>query len=201
MDYAHFMVCCLPGFAIALAVYFPLGAIRRACVPPLAWWLCLAAGAVPLFYGLSHSTFPSSAARITAVGKAYDCVEREIHSGYHHDTIYDFHLVPEGGGPIPIETEIILPNWARPAIFDGRTVRVVYLDDSKRILQNEAIEIEILSGKHAGFRDSVDARLIGAWLAIPFGAAFLGFGIAGLKSMKKDAAISAESDDDDTPSK
>jgi hypothetical protein len=201
MDYAHFMVCCLPGFAIALAVYFPLGAIRRACVPPLAWWLCLAAGAVPFFYGLSHSTFPSSAARITAVGKAYDYVQREVHTGYHHDTIYGFHLVPEGGAPIPIETEIILPDSARPAIFDGRTVRVVYLDDSKRTLENEAIEIEILSGKHAGFRDSVDARLMGAWLGIPFGAAFVGFGIAGLKSMKKDAAISAESDDDDTPSK
>jgi hypothetical protein len=200
MDYAHFMVCSLPGLAAGLAVYFPLGAKRRACVPPLAWWLCLVAGAVPLFFGLSHSTFPSLAPRITAVGKAYDYVERDIHTGYHHDTIYGFHLVPDGGGPIPIETEIILPDSARPAIFDGRTLRVVYLDDSKRTLENEAIEIEILSGEHAGFRDSVDARPMGAWLAIPFGAAFLGFGLAGISSMKKDAVISAKSNDDDTPS-
>lgn len=200
MDYAHFMICALPGFAAALAVYFPLGAKRRACVPPLAWWLCLVAGAVPLFYGLSHSTFPSLATRITAVGKAYDYVDREIHTGYHHDTIYGFLFSPEGGEPLHIETEIILPDSAKPAIFDGRTFRVVYLDDSKRTLKNEAIEIEILSGKHAGFHDSVDASPTGAWLAIPVGAAFLGFGIAGLYSMKKDAAISAESDDDDTPS-
>ena len=200
MDYAHFMMCSLPGFAVALAVFFPLGAKRRACVPPLAWWLCLIAGAIPFFYGLSHSTVPSLATRITAVGKAYDYVDREIHTGYHHDTIYGFQLVPEVGGPVHIETEIILPDSARPAIFDGRTFRVVYLDDSKRTLKNEAIEIEILSGKNAGFHDSVDARPVGAWLAIPVGAALLGFGIAGLRSMKKDAAISAESDDDDTPS-
>lgn len=200
MDYAHFMLCSLPGMAVGLAVFFSLGAKRRACVPPLAWWLCLVAGTAPFFYGLSHSTFPSLATRTTVVGKAYDYAERETHTGYHHDTIYDFQLVPEVGGPIHIETENSLPDSARPAIFDGRTFRVVYLDDSKRTLKNEAIEIEILSGKHAGFHDSVDARPIGAWLAIPIGAALLGFGIAGLYSMKKDAAISAESDDDDTPS-
>jgi hypothetical protein len=198
MDYAHTILCSLPGMAIALAVFFPLGAKRRACVPPLAWWICLIAGAVPFFYGLSHSTVPSSAPRITAVGQAYDFVEREIHSGYHHDTVYGFHLVPKDGEPIHIETEIILPHWAVPAIFDGRTLRVVYLDDDKRALKNEAIQIDILSGKDAGFHDSLDARPVGAWLAIPVGAAFLGFGIAGLSRMKKDAAISAESDDDDT---
>jgi hypothetical protein len=192
MDYAHCMMCSFPGFAVALGVFFPLGAKRRACVPPLAWWLCLIAGAVPFFYGLSHSTVPSLATRITAVGKPYDYVDREIHTGYHHDTIYGVQLVPGVGGPIHIETEIILPDSARPAIFDGRTFRVVYLDDSKR---------EILSGKHAGFHDSFDARPVGAWLAIPLGAALLGFGIAGFYSMKKDAAISAESDDDDTSSK
>ncbi|HEY1806537.1 MAG TPA: hypothetical protein VGG45_18840 [Terracidiphilus sp.] len=196
MDYAHFMICSLPGIAAALAVYFLLGAKRRACVPPLGWWLCLIVGAVPFFYGLSHSTFPSLATRITAVGKAYDYVDREVHTGYHSNTIYGFQLVPEVGGPIHIETEIILPDSARPTIFDGRDVRVVYLDDGKRSLKNEAIDIEILSGEHSGFHESVDARPMGTWLAIPIGAAFVGVGIAGLYSMKKDAAVSAASDDD-----
>jgi hypothetical protein len=198
MDYAHTMMCSLPGMAAALTVFFPLGAKRRACVPPLAWWLCLIVGAVPFFYGLSHSTVPSRATRITAVGKTYDYVEREIHTGYHHDTIYGFRLVPEVGGPIHIETEISLLDSAIPEAFNGRIFRVVYLADSTRVLKNEAIEIEILSGRHAGYHESLDARPTGAWLFIPVGAAFLAFGVSGLSRMKKDAAISAESDDDDT---
>ena len=69
-------------------------------IPPLAWWLFLALGTVVFFYGLSHSTVPSFSRRITAVGKAYDHVDREIHNGYHHDTIYGFRFVPDGGNPI-----------------------------------------------------------------------------------------------------
>lgn len=73
----------------------------------------------------------------------------------------------------------------------------MYLDDSDRFLKNEAIDITIQSGKHAGFHDSVDANPTGAWLAIPIGAALLGFGFFGLKYMKDDA-IAAAADDDDT---
>jgi hypothetical protein len=127
--------------------FFLLRAKRRAWIPPLGWWLSLALGTIIFFYGMSHSTMPSFSARITAVGRAYDYMEREIHTGYHHDTIYRFRFV--------------------------------------------------LSDRHAGFHDSLDARPAGAWLAIPVGAAFLGFGLAGLKSMKEDA-IAAASDDDDS---
>lgn len=183
-----------------MAIYFLVGAKRRAWIPPLGWWLSLVVGAIIGFYGMSHSTVPSFAPRITSMGTAYDYVEREIHSGYHHDTIYGFRFVPEGGGgrgPINIETEISLPDTAHPAIFNGQTLRVVYLADSERVLKNEAIDIEILSGRHAGFHSSLDARPTGAWLAVPVGCAFLGFGMAGLRSMKEDA-IAAASDDDDT---
>jgi hypothetical protein len=79
--------------------------------PPLVWWLCLILGAVSCFYGLSHSTAPSFATRITAVGRAHDDVERRQ-------------------GRDTIETEIILPAWANPDVFNGRTFRVVYLDDN-----------------------------------------------------------------------
>jgi hypothetical protein len=92
---------------------------------------------------------------------------------------------------VNIETEIILPGWADRAIFDGRTFRVVYLQDSKRIVKNEAIDVEILSGKDAGYHDSLDARPVGAWLGIPIGAAVAAFGLFGLK-YRKDDAISAQ---------
>ena len=200
MDYSHCMVCSVLGFGPALGILLLLRAKRRAWIPPLGWWLSLTLGAVIFFYGMSHSTMPTFSARITAMGNAYDYADREIHTGYHHDTIYGFRFVPEGGGgggPINIETEIILPDTAHPAIFDGRTFRVVYLADSERVLKNEAVDIQILSGNHKGFHDSLDARPVGAWLGIPIGTAFLGFGFAGLRYMKEDA-IAAASEDDDT---
>src|SRR4051794_4002555 len=101
------MVCSLLGAGPALAIFFLLRAKRRAWIPPLGWWFFLAMGSVIFFYGLSHSTVPSFSKRVTAVGTACDYVEREIHTGYHHDTIYGFRFVPEnggGGGPINIET-------------------------------------------------------------------------------------------------
>jgi len=201
MDYSHVMLCSCLGFGPALGIYYLLRAKRRAWIPPLGWWLSLALGTVTFFYGMSHSTMPSFSTRITAVGKAYGYMEREIHSGYHHDTVYGFRFVPDGGvggGPLTIETEISLPDAAHPAIFNGQRFRVVYLADSNRVLTNEAIDIQILSGMHAGFHDSLDARATGRWLAIPIGAAFLGFGIAGLKSMNEDAIAAASEDDDST---
>jgi len=99
---------------------------------------------------------------------------------------------------VDIETSIILPGWAVPQVFNGRTFRVVYLQSSMRALKNEAIEIEILSGRDTGFHDSVDARPGGVWLAIPIGAALGSFGYFGLR-YKKDDEISAESDGDDKP--
>lgn len=199
MDYAHFMLCCLLGFGPALAVFFLLRPKRRAWIPPLGWWLSLILGAVICFYAMAHSTVPSFSPQITVVGKTYDYSQREIHTGYHHDTVYSFRLLPEGGEPIQIETEIILPGWADPAIFNGRTFRVVYLQDATRPVKNEAIDIEILSGKHSGYHESLDARPLGNWLGIPIGAAFLGFGMVGLKYMKDDAK-SATEDEDDNPS-
>jgi hypothetical protein len=111
----------------------------------------------------------------------------------YKDTFHGFRFVPDGGEPVNIETEIILPGWGNPAIFDGRTFRVVYLQDSKRTVKNEAIEIEILTGKDAGYHDSRDARPVGAWLGIPAGAAFGAFGLFGFKYRKDD--VSARADD------
>jgi hypothetical protein len=189
---AIFIGDCLLGMAAALAVFYPLGAKRRAGIPYSLWWVCLGVGVVACIYGLAHSTAPSFAPRVTAVGKVYDHVE--VRQG--RDTHYGFHFVPdEGGEAVDIETSIILPGWARPEVFNGRTFRVVYLQSSTRALKNEAIDIEIQSGRDSGFHDSVDARPFGVWWAIPIGAALGAFGYFGLR-YKKDDGISAAANDD-----
>ena len=63
----------------------------------------------------------------------------------------------------------------------------MYLQDRNRTLKNEVIDIEILSGKHAGFHDFVDATPAGAWLGIPVGAVLFSFGLFGLRYRKDDA--------------
>jgi len=184
MDRAIYTVFALLGLTAALMVFFALGAKRRAHIRPILWWVCLVVGAVMVMYSLFHSTAPSFAPRITAVGKAYDYVQRR----HGRDTYCGFRFVPEAGESVNIETEIILPDWSSPEIFNGRTFRVVYLQDSKRSLKNEAIDIEILAGKHTGFHDSLDARLAGEWLGIPIGALFGAFGFFGLRHSKDDTA-------------
>jgi hypothetical protein len=187
MDYAHFMGCVLLGLGPTLAIFFLLGAKRRACIPPLAWWLSLILGSVSCFYGLFHSTIPSFSTRITAMGKFYGYVERE---GYRGDSTYGFRFVPEDGEAINISTRILLPHRG----MDGRTYRVIYLKDENRRLKNEAIDITILSGEDTGFHDSLDARPFGSWLGVPVGVALFGFGWLGLR-YRKDDAKSAASDD------
>jgi hypothetical protein len=118
----------------------------------------------------------------------------EVRQG--RDTHYGFHFVPDDGGdPVNLETSIILPGWAVPEIFNGRTFRVVYLQSNERALKNEAIDIQILSGRDAGFHDSFDARPFGVWLAIPIGAALGAFGYFGLRYKKSDEISSASEDD------
>jgi hypothetical protein len=183
-----FLAYWLFGMGVALAVFFSLKAKRRAWIPHLVWWVWLIVGAVTCMYGLFQSTAPSFATRIIAVGRSYDYVE---HRQGRNASYYSFRLVPDSGQPVNIETRIIIPGWGDPAIFNGRTFRVVYLEDNNRALKNEAIEIEILSGEHAGYRDFLDARPLGKWLAILLGAALGTFGYFGLRYRKDDAMLAA----------
>jgi hypothetical protein len=198
MNYAFYLGFCLLGAGLAAAIFFLLGAKRRAWIPRLPWWLYLLLGSVPLIYGLSHSTIPSFSTPITAVGKAYDYVQRGTSRG-HGDIYGGFRFVPERGEAINIETQIILPDEEAPADFNGRRLRVVYLKDSYRVLLNEAVDITILSGEHTGFHDSLDARPLGSWLGLPIGGAFIALGYL-LFYCGKDDAESAASDKDDNPS-
>jgi hypothetical protein len=191
MDRGAFVGYSLLGLGVALAIFFPLKAKRRARIPLVAWWLCLIVGAVACVYGLSHSTAPSFASRITATGRIYEIAERRR----GRDTYFAFRFAPDSGKLLTIETTIIIPGWGDTAIFDDRIFRLVYLQDNNRALKNEAIEIEILSGAHASFRDSLDARPLGKWLAVPLGAAFFGFGYFGLRYRKADAVPAVSEDD------
>jgi len=197
MNYAIFMGCCLPGVPLAFAMFFLLGAKRRAWIRP-RWWLSLILGFLIALYGLFNSTLPSFSTPVTAVGKAYDHVWRGSYArhGNHYEA---FRFLPEGGQAINIETRIGLPNVGTPTDFDGRTLRVVYLKDSYRALQNEAVDITILSGKNTGFHDSLDARPFGLWLAMPIGFAFVLLGYLLFYYGKGDAK-SVALDEGDNPS-
>ena len=182
MDRGSFMLWCLLGFGIALVVLLPLGPKRRACIPPVAWWFCIIVGSVTCFYGLSHSTTPSFAPRVTVIGKPSDCVRQR----FGRSTKFVFRFIPEGGNPTTIETHIILPHWGNAEIFNGRTLRITYLNDTSRRLSNEAVDISIQSGVNVGWHDSLDARPFGIWLAIPIGATIGGFGYFGVRYRKDD---------------
>ncbi|MBS1798759.1 MAG: hypothetical protein JSS95_02940 [Acidobacteria bacterium] len=105
-----------------------------------------------------------------------------------------FGFIPEGGNPTNIETQIIMPHWGNPEIFNGRTLRITYLNDTSRSESNEAVDIKILSGDNAGWHDSLDARPLGIWLAIPIGAAIAGFGYFGVRYRKDDLKKAGEPD-------
>ena len=126
MDYAHFTGCALLGLGPALAIFFLSGAKRRAWIPPLAWWLSLPWESYSCF--TAYPTRPSPLfqprsrqwAKLTTTGSGKVRLPTALATA-------SFRFVPEGGKPINIETEIILPDWGSPADFDGRTFRVVYL--------------------------------------------------------------------------
>jgi len=176
---------------------------RQASSMDSAPWLVVLSGPGSRCFLLRHVSLDCAVVRTASHGSglAYDYIEREVYSGYHHSTIYGFRFAPEGGGgggPINIETEISLLDAAHPEIFNGQLFRIVYLNDNGRVLKNEAIDIAVLSGEHKGFHRSLDARPVGKWLAIPIGTLFGIFGFFGLRYMEKDA-IAAASDDDDPP--
>jgi hypothetical protein len=177
MDRGYYTLFSMLGMFASLAVFYPLGAKRRARIPRFVWWISIVGGSIVAIFGLQYATVPSFAPRVTAVGKAYNHVE--VRRG--RDTHYGFDFVPSGSEPIHLETSIILPGWGNPDVFNGRTFRVIYLQSTTRPLKNEALYIEILFGRDTGFHDFVDARVAGIWLAVPIGAAFVSFGVFGLK--------------------
>jgi hypothetical protein len=52
MNYAFYMGFCLLGVGLTGAIFFLLGAKRRAWIPRLPWWLYFLLGVAPILYGL-----------------------------------------------------------------------------------------------------------------------------------------------------
>ena len=153
-------------------------AVRRYTTVGLFWAsLSLAGFALTGFSG-ANSTKPSSAPRITITGAAADCVEHRIGRGNYS---YSFFFTPTTGVPIELESRIKAPLCWRDSQSgsDGRVYRVQYLNDPNRRLKNEAIRIDVLQGKNAGWHGSVDARPFGLWLCVPFGIILIVIGCVG----------------------
>ena len=180
----------LAGAMVAFALFFSLGIRRRARVPSFAWWFSISVGFITCLYCELHSAAPSFAQPITVIGKAYNCVEHRVGKGHK----FSFTACPQDGGSLAIETRIALPGWKSPADFDGRTLRIAYLPDRDRNPSNEAIDVAILSGKHEGWRDSLDARPFGRWLGVPIGGAVAALGMLGLRYRKDDIRNASSTD-------
>jgi hypothetical protein len=181
------------GLAAILAVLFFkfFGSERRSSVPLIVWGACLVLGFSTVMYSLIHSTGPSFAPRITAVGKVSDCFEP--HSGKHFDK-YVFHFEPESGAPFFLETRILTPPVClfRLRGTDTGTYRIVYLDDSHRNPSNEPIDNQVVSGAEAGWHQTLDAGPFGIWLGVPFGFALSFIGLGCIRLRKYDSRPAQE---------
>jgi hypothetical protein len=192
MDQLSYVFGWMLGLALGMILFYSLGAKRRVIIPPSVYWTCIFAGVLAVIYGLSHATAPSFARRVTVTGPTDNCTQ--IKTGKSFKT--SFSILPSGANPLRLETNIILPSWADPQSFNGRIFKVTYLDDPDRSVGDEAIDITILSGKHAGFHDAKDARLMGSWLGIPSGAALGAFGLFGVRLRKSDLQAVADDAED-----
>jgi hypothetical protein len=177
-------VFALAGFALAGGILFCAYADRATALftaPKLAWWPCVILGGVVGLVAAVQSTDPSFAPRITVTGRAFGCYTEHIGRSYKNL----FRFEPASGGQISIQTKIWGPMCrATSKYFDDRTYRIVYLDDTKRSVSNEAISIEVISGKDVGCHDDLDARPLGKWLGVPIGASLAYIGLFGIRARK-----------------
>ncbi len=151
----------------------------------LAWWFVGLLGFAVAGISGAHSTRPSSAPRQTVIGRVQDCTE---HVRGRANYTYTFQLDSDGQNSIEIATRIKPPLcWREDSSgFRSDIYRVVYLDDPTRDLNHEAIRIEVLTGKHAGWSGSVDARPFGLWLGIPAGIlVIIAGGIGALRNRRE----------------
>jgi hypothetical protein len=156
-----------------LAQRYLLDARRRLAVPLGVWWLLVFAGIGVAVVSAVNSTMPSLAPRTVIEGRADFCARVETGRGRRALTKFVIRFQPETagkGGPIELESSFNAPMcWRSNRGNDSQRYRVTYLADNHRALDNEVVQIEVLSGQDTGWRDGVDARLFGVWLGIPAG--------------------------------
>lgn len=185
----YFLFGLIAGLAVGAILCRCLGAEQCAAVPGAISVLCLPIGFIALIFSLLNSTAPSFAPRISVSGKASDCIAHRA----GRSSTYSFRFEPEHGNPLQIGTRIVVPPmcWHTTAYDAGSTYRITYLDDTKRYPVNEAIAIEALTGRNAGWRNKLDARLFGFWLITPAGAMLMYLGLYFTRKTKDDAKSAA----------
>jgi hypothetical protein len=181
----YFLFGCIAGLAIGAIVSRGLTAEQCAVVPGVIAVLCLPVGFIAILFSLLNSTAPSFAPRISVTGKASDCVRL----GAGRDYTRSFRFEPENGKLLQIGTKIVVPPmcWQTLDYEAGSTYHITFLDDAKRYPANEAIDIEVLTGRNVGWRKKLDARPFGFWLATPAGAMLMYLGLYFTRNTKGNA--------------
>ena len=177
------VICVVTILAVGIALIFyrPVGVLL------CAFGFC---GLGLILVSMDKSTYPSSARRITVVGRAVDWSVHITRRSY-----CAFVLMPSPSERILLRTGIDLPMKGTDIAFaNGDLVRVTYLDESVLDREPRAIRIDVVDGNFAGWSGSSDANWLGWWIGIPIGSiiAVVAFGAA--QKWKKDQSPDDESD-------
>jgi hypothetical protein len=175
-------VVAILAVGIALVFYKPMGVLL--CVSGLC-------GLGLIFVSLDKSTYPSSASRITVVGRAVDWSAHITRMSY-----WTFVVMPTSSERILLRTGIDLPMKGNSiALADGDLVRVTYLDESVFGREPRAIKIDVVNGNFAGWSGSSDANWFGWWIGVPIGAVIAASAFGAAQKWKRNQSQDDESGD------
>jgi hypothetical protein len=150
---------------LALLVF---GFALRAYRLPGALLCLLAFGSLVLCAFSAHrSTFPTSAERVTIEGRTAFWNPKYSHSRHWRT----FFFQTATGKRLALETDVDMLEGAGGnfPVADGDWVRLTYLNETPIFGFPRAIGVEVLSGRGAGWKGTVDANWFGSWLGAPLG--------------------------------
>lgn len=144
-----------------------------------------------IFVSMDKATYPSSARRITVVGRAVDWSVHITRRSY-----WTFVLMPSPSVRILLRTRIDLPMKGTDIAFaNGDLVRVTYLDESDLIREPRAIRVDMVNGNFAGWSGSSDANWLGWWIGVPIGSVIAAIAFGAAQKWKRDQSLVDESGD------
>lgn len=175
-------VVAILAVGIALIFYRPMGVLL--CAVGLF-------GLGLIFVSMDKSTYPSSARRITVIGRAADWSTHITRRSYS-----TFVLMASPSERILLRTGIDLPMKGTDiAIANGDLLRVTYLNESVLDREPRVIRIDVMSGNFAGWSGSSDANWLGWWVGVPIGLIIAAVAFGAAQKWKKDRSPDDESDD------
>jgi hypothetical protein len=181
---------------IGLIATLSIRNVRKEYTPRGRAFFCLGLFGMGLMGCANYfATFPSSASRVTVVGRCESF--QKIQEG--RIAHYQFGVALNSVSHLMFKSEITPPAHTGydPYIQDGELIAVTYLDEKPGDGYPRAIAIKILSGEYRGWHRSVDANWWGAWLIFPFGLAVTTFSVFHLaKNRRKSEQVEAEEKSD-----